>query len=72
MRKRTLIVAALLGAAMLLGQACLCLGAWCPSYKCFSRCSNVCACVSDGYGGGNCVSIQAVPGLLEQGYRELQ
>lgn len=36
--------------------------AWCPSYRCYARCSADCACVTmGGSPGGMCVSIEAIP-----------
>jgi hypothetical protein len=74
MRKRTLIVAALLGCAMLMGQASQCLGAWCLNSRCQVplQCGINCSCMIRGNDiTGDCVSFRAVPGLLEQGYRVL-
>lgn len=46
--------------------------AWCPSYRCYMRCSSDCACVTvGGQGGGQCVSVQHVPMLEGIGYRVL-
>ena len=45
--------------------------AYCPDYTCYARCSDDCACVTVGSGGGRCVSIQAVPSYLEHGYSEM-
>ncbi len=47
--------------------------AWCPTYRCYSRCSSQCACVtSSGEFGGSCISIQLVDRYLENGYIELK
>jgi len=45
--------------------------AYCPDYTCFSRCGR-CACMARGPGGGECVSLRAVPELERAGYVELE
>ena len=40
--------------------------AYCPSYTCFSRCTNDCACVRvGGEVGGQCMSWEAIPSGAE-------
>lgn len=39
---------------------------WCPTYKCFARCSSDCACISaPGEIGGSCYGVQWVDDLPE-------
>ena len=45
---------------------------WCPDYGCYSRCNAHCACVSQGFGPGTCVSIQHSERLIAEGWQELK
>ncbi len=71
---KTLLTALALAAAAftLTGQPSVCTATWCPSYTCFAKCSQTCSCLSKDVTGGVCISIQAVPGLLEQGWVVLE
>jgi hypothetical protein len=69
-----LLVAALVACLFFLSDGAHCIdgnGVWCPSYACFSRCTPDCACVSRDYGGGTCVSIQAVESYKRAGWKVL-
>ena len=44
---------------------------YCPTYKCYQRCSRDCMCVTSGGSGGQCVGVQFASGYLEHGYKEL-
>lgn len=44
---------------------------YCPTYTCYARCSEDCACVTVGGSGGKCVGIQDLPELKAAGYTEL-
>ena len=47
--------------------------AWCPSYKCFSRCSTQCSCVTfGGNSGGSCVSVERAGSYIQGGALELK
>ena len=70
--KKVIALAVLLGAATLIGHSKYCLGVWCPSFGCFSRCNAQCACVSRGAGPGTCISIQWMDSIAEEGWVELK
>jgi len=46
---------------------------WCPSFRCYARCSDQCACVTvGGQMGGSCVGVEKVGELSRHGFIELK
>ena len=73
MAKKVIVALALLGAGIaMLGQPKNCLSAFCPDIKCLNNteCGPGCVCLKRGMdASGECASIDAVPQLVEAGYR---
>jgi len=47
---------------------------WCPTYTCYSACSESCPCIAPPgtSGGGKCYSVSRAEPLVEEGWQRLE
>lgn len=65
---KLLIVVAVLGAALFVGQPAEC--GYCPTYTCYGSCISPCVCLTPpGEVGGSCYGVERAPELIRRGWR---